>query len=181
MSIILEALRKSERERRLGQIPTLDSGTPVSGSRRGFLLHVGVPTLLAVLLAGGAYRWLSDRPAAIVAVPPSASVSPEPVVVKAQPWSEPGRPAAPPAPVPERERTQEASAGQELPAALRATLPALTLNALSWAEDARRRFVMINQAIAREGQSLPGGITLREITREGAVLEYQGRRFVLRP
>jgi general secretion pathway protein B len=177
VSIILDALRKSERERRLGQIPTLESGTspPVSGGRLAARAAVAILTLV---LLGGAYWWTRQEPDARPAAAPTASpVAPEP------PSALPRRPveSSPTIAATQSGAANPGSGTVELPAAARAQLPPLVLNALSWSEDPKRRFVMINQGIAREGQSLAGGILLREITREGAVLEIQGQRFTLRP
>lgn len=69
MSLILEALKKSEQQRRIGQVPNL--GTPVIGTRRrrGRLLPVLV-SLIVVALAIGA--WLRFGPATDVPAAPAA-------------------------------------------------------------------------------------------------------------
>lgn len=172
MSIILDALRKSERERRLGQIPTLDSAAAPPAAPRRVATAVFVVTMVA-LLAGGTYWWTQHRPMTAIATAPTA-----PGISRESPVPTPETPAGIGAP--ERGAAGPLAVG-EPPAAQRAARPPLTLNALSWAENGTRRFAMINQTIVREGQSLPGGIVLREVTREAAILEHQGQRFELRP
>jgi general secretion pathway protein B len=68
MSLILEALKKSEQQRRLGEAPTL--GSPVVATRR----RRSVLPVLAVLIviAAGAGWWLTRKPAA----PPATSAPP---------------------------------------------------------------------------------------------------------
>jgi general secretion pathway protein B len=41
------------------------------------------------------------------------------------------------------------------------------------------RFVMINMKKLREGDALPEGVRVESITPEGAVLSYNGSRFLL--
>lgn len=179
MSIILEALRKSERERRLGQIPTLESGNPAPMPLRGLATRLAAFALL-VLLAGGAYWWwVHPRPETGRSAESAATVP----AGKTQPAIAPPRAAekAPPIPAEPHGENRLSPVAGEPPASVPPRTPPLVLNALSWSEDPKRRFVMINQAIVREGQLLPGGATLHEITREGAVLEFQGQRFTLRP
>jgi len=69
MSLILEALKKSEQQRRLGEAPTL--GSPVVSTRR----RRSVLPVLAVLIviAAGAGWWLTRKPAE---PPPAAPVAP---------------------------------------------------------------------------------------------------------
>ncbi|MBB5014645.1 general secretion pathway protein GspB [Rehaibacterium terrae] len=96
MSLILEALRKSEAERRLGQVPDLLAPLPAQAvpprrrARRG-LLFAGA--LIAV--AAGAW-WLGQRQATLpgAAYPPVASPDTPPVVA---PTASPTPAAAPPA------------------------------------------------------------------------------------
>ncbi|HEX5125044.1 MAG TPA: general secretion pathway protein GspB [Rhodanobacteraceae bacterium] len=68
MSLILEALKKSEQQRRLGEAPTL--GSPVVSTRRR---RSALPVILVlIVVAAGAGWWLTRKPAE----PPAASAQP---------------------------------------------------------------------------------------------------------
>jgi general secretion pathway protein B len=58
--------------------------------------------------------------------------------------------------------------------------PRLKLEVLVYAETPGDRFVFINGRKYQEGQSLEEGVTLEQITQEGAVLSWAGQRFTLR-
>jgi general secretion pathway protein B len=45
--------------------------------------------------------------------------------------------------------------------------------------DPAKRFVFINMRKLREGESLPEGVRVEEITQSGATLSYQGNQFAL--
>ncbi|HVF34535.1 MAG TPA: general secretion pathway protein GspB [Candidatus Saccharimonadia bacterium] len=106
MSLIYEALRKSEQQRRLGETPTLT--TPPSWTpRRRRPYRAAVFAAIVVALAGGAW-WLGraslrdgadGRQAAVAPVPvsrvPTATAPPEPVSVPQPPASASAAPAAP--------------------------------------------------------------------------------------
>ena len=84
MSLILEALKKSEQQRRLGEAPTL--GSPVVSTRRR---RSALPVLAAlIVIAAGAGWWLTRKPAE----PPAAA--PPPITADK---SESGKPSSAPA------------------------------------------------------------------------------------
>ena len=58
-------------------------------------------------------------------------------------------------------------------------LPQLRLDLHVFAARPQDRFVMINMHKLREGDTLPEGVRLDSITPEGAVLSYNGSRFLL--
>jgi len=65
MSLILEALKKSEQQRRLGEAPTL--GSPVVSTRRR---RSALPVLAVLIVIGvAAGWWLSRQPAQPPATP----------------------------------------------------------------------------------------------------------------
>ena len=68
---------------------------------------------------------------------------------------------------------------QEAAATPGTTLPQLRLDLHAYAEQPRARFVMINMQKLHEGDVLPDGVHVDEITPEGAVLSYKGARFLL--
>lgn len=94
MSLILEALKKSERQRRLGEMPNL--GTPVLASRRRRSLLPWLAGAIVVALAAGA--WLRFAPPAeTVALAPADTTT---VALPAAPAPTPATkvPPAPPTP-----------------------------------------------------------------------------------
>jgi len=68
---------------------------------------------------------------------------------------------------------------QEAASAPGAQLPQLRLDLHVFAARAQDRFVMINMRKLREGEALPEGVRVESITPEGAVLSYNGSRFLL--
>lgn len=109
MSLILEALKKSEQQRRLGEVPTL--GTPVMATRQRRSL---LPALSVLIVLGLAVAWWLHRPQTsaptAVAARDAAAVAPStptatPVTAAPAPVAAP--PAAP------RERPEAASNARE--------------------------------------------------------------------
>jgi general secretion pathway protein B len=94
MSLILEALKKSEQQRRIGQVPNL--GTPVIGTRRRRSLLPFFALLIAVAIAAAAWLRFGPAPAGPGAPTPAEhgapGTSPGPDIARTQP--EP--PKAPP-------------------------------------------------------------------------------------
>jgi len=98
---------------------------------------------------------------------------------------------APPAPraaptVADRAQPAAANAGEGnvprldmLPAEATAGLPALNLDLHIYASSPAQRAVFINGRRYREGESLPEGVEVLEITPDGAVLGHRGQRFLL--
>ncbi len=68
---------------------------------------------------------------------------------------------------------------QDAAAASGTQLPNLRLDLHVYAERPQDRFVMINMHKLHEGESLPEGVHVDSITPEGAVLSYNGSRFLL--
>jgi hypothetical protein len=106
--------------------------------------------------------------------------------------TEPERPPARPAPEPfAAERAAAAAefrrgvtvAGvpsiHELAPQATAGLPALNIDLHVYAADPAQRFVIINGQRVREGGALKEGPAVERITEDGAVLNYQGTRFLL--
>ena len=68
---------------------------------------------------------------------------------------------------------------QDVNATLGARVPQLRLDLHVFAARAQDRFVMINMHKLREGDTLPEGVHVDSITPEGAVLSYNGSKFLL--
>lgn len=58
-------------------------------------------------------------------------------------------------------------------------LPELHIDIHVWSDNVSERFVFINMDKYRERDTLAAGPVVREITRDGVVLDYRGRRFML--
>lgn len=102
----------------------------------------------------------------------------------------PGDPVNPPsAPTPPAVAVSSPAAAAEsapsapwvwsLPLAVRQTLPKLALSMHFYSNDPSLRFVIVNDARYGEGGEIAGGVRVRSIERDGAVLEYQGNVFLL--
>lgn len=99
MSYILDALRKSDQQRRLGAVPTL-AGAPLAAMapQRPALLSLGLSALVLLMAVATAIAWLRPSPAAPAAI---AAVEMKPPAVLPRPVLPVLVPAAPAvAPVP---------------------------------------------------------------------------------
>jgi len=125
---------------------------------------------------------LSDVAAPTAAPPPQYEppAAPDPSLLPAPP-----APLASPT-VADRGQAAAASPGEgnvprldTLPAQATAGMPALNLDLHIYASSPAQRAVFINGRRYREGESLPEGVEILEITPEGAVLSHRGQRFLL--
>jgi len=94
------------------------------------------------------------------------------------------RPIAPPAVAPLDSQSATAAAQEQLPTANAiiangTQLPDMRLDIHVYSNTPADRFVFINMRKYTEGQVTAEGATLERVTPEGAVLNYQGTRFVL--
>jgi general secretion pathway protein B len=113
MSLILEALKKSEAKRRLGEAPDLATPFAATAPRRGLLPFI----LIAIVAAAGAGWWLLDKPSAsdkpaATSTPqakPTLTTNPPPTRTVA---AESPRPPAPSAPAPNAQIAAEHAASR---------------------------------------------------------------------
>lgn len=202
MSLILDALRKSDRQRSRNAAERLRDGPGPAHAHYlpAGLLLVAILLAIVVVLAG----WLAlDRlpdSRAPETGQAAGAVDNDPAVVTDRAeiralsaelaWTPPvtadrtpTQGAAPAAGMPVvPEATAEllnAPPLAELPAALRSELPELHVDVHAWAEDPQARFVLINLRRYQEGERLDEGPVLRGILRHGVVLEYRGQLFSL--
>lgn len=187
MSLILDALRKSERSRQQslsGQVGTVDT-PPVR-------THIPVPwsTLIGLLLAINvlALAVLYWRGAAPREVAPPAPAPYHPQVRPLSdevPAAEPAQAAtihtaaAAPVSVPPPAAADAVTSLEDLPAAVRGSLPSLHLDVHGYANNPAERFVVINLHRYQVGDTLAEGPRVVDIVPQGVVLEYQGSRFLL--
>lgn len=92
--------------------------------------------------------------------------------------SQPAEPQAEPSPQP-NEPAENFIRPWELPQALRAEFPDLSLTVHFYAERAAERFVLINGDRYREGQRVGSGTRLVEIRKRGAVVEFGSYRVLI--
>jgi general secretion pathway protein B len=121
----------------------------------------------------------NQRP--IQQIPPKKSVT----VKKAPPTNNPTIPALraeppetvvleKPAILPPKKGTPDLN---ELPYDVRNSLPNLTINVFSYAQQPEDRFVIINMTKYKTGQLIKGSVALKEIRPDGIVLQYGGTTF----
>ena len=188
MSLILDALRKSERSRRQSLGGQIGAGDPPSGRAR---LPVPWVTLLGVLLlvnalALGVFYWRSPQTSAGMAgqdqaYRPSVRSLADEAAAPAPPSTPaltPAQPAAPPPPVVPA-AAPAAPSPSELPTGTPAGLPPLHLDVHAYAAKPAERFVTINLVQYHIGDTLKEGPQVVDITPQGVILEYQGSRFLL--
>ncbi len=188
MSLILEALKKAERQHKLGEVPSLGaqpSDPPPPGMRgMGWLLLV----LFACLMLGlglylGGFRLAPPaEQGPIVSTPPA---TPPPVI--SEPTPQPLAPAplaevVPEAPIeniPPPAPPKPARPLSEMPSGFVANLPSLNIDIHSYDKQPSKRYVLINMERYHEGDYLAEGPQLIEILTDGVVLEHLGERFIL--
>lgn len=207
MSYILDALRKSERARRLGRAPVYRDGSQPAQTRllRWLSLAAGVVLLATLALS----VWLLNRPEAPAAhnlttsdpaaapsapqnsAPESATRSSGPTTVHTAPLAalpvptETGKPRSEPAATraakptsPPPDSSGPAPWLSSLPDDFRAALPALMVNIHVYAPDERQRILYINNRPLKRGEEIEG-VVVEEIVPEGVVLRARGQRFKL--
>ena len=172
----------------------------------GLLLAVNVGVLLFFLLRDttGAIPTIgaSSTAAPVVAAPVATAPMPLPVNVSpaadlpdfdaqvseadALPEASSPPPAPDPTLLPDASVTYSAGSVEELPPSIddlpaqtTAGLPELSVDLHIYADDPAKRVVFINGRRYQRGGVLVEGPTVEEINREGAVLSYRGRRFLL--
>ena len=178
MSYILDALKKSERDRARGAIPSLT--TPPQGriDRVSLWMGVGIAAGVLICLAAAAWfvsaQWL--RPAPGPAPGPAVQTAPSGKAVEQADTA--------PAPAPEQQSaaaSADASRTAGTPEAKAAArMEGLSLDAISYSEVPGRSFVMLNQRIVRESQTVVDGVVVKQIFPRKVVLSVDDREVVLR-
>lgn len=203
MSFILDALKKSEAERKRQDAPGIAS-IPESRQRQGAakwiwiiggLLLVNLAVLVGLMLRpddAPPVTSAAARPEATSEKPPPETFSEivreakrnAPEVVQVTGSGEP--PQAGEAPQSRAAAAEPApSAAEVLPTfnELRADgilqLPDLHLDIHVYSGQAADRFVFVNMSKYKEGSTLSEGPVVREIAPDGVILDYRGRRFLL--
>ena len=202
MSLILDALRKSEAERRRGQSPDLFAPSAAAPLREAGRPRTWPLLLLGAMLLGSAWLiWDSGEDARSARERGPAAQDPATSgTVLEDPEADAGAPAptraapavtatspAPTAPSIQQPPPQAAlppPAEEALPpvaaldAATRASLPALKLSMHVYADEPARRFAIVDGQRVGEGALLGSG-RVAQIRRDGVVIEVNGRRVLL--
>lgn len=204
MSFILDALKKSETERQ-EQGSAEFSSVPISSGNRSparwlwllaALLAVNFAVLIGILLKPDAAS--KPQPVASTDLVPATEATTSPFedrvasAIKDRPAATPpARQAsneetavASAAPPPQRvaqpvDRSSPVATIDELRLDGSLQLPELHLDIHVYSDDPAERFVFINMDKHREDSRIDAGAVVREITPDGVILEYQGRRFLL--
>jgi len=183
MSYILDALNKAEQSRQQQQTPTsqtintqTNATEQPSHNRTTWRFSFG-------LLAAALLLWLlmpeqpdtqltsaaTQAPNVLPTTQPEAkSVAPAPV----EPIVEVEQSIAPP--ISEMTNLPTLS---ELPSEVLASLPAINISAHTYADDAAKRMVIINDKVMHEMRHVSAALLLREITPTGVILAYNGIAF----
>jgi len=192
MSYILDALKKSDQQRKRGAIPPLQTAqvTVAAPQRNMFAPYV----LLAVVLLGAGVMvgwlrpWQPEQPpaqsASIVAevpIPVTQQAAPLPAPTENISKTEVASAAAPtqkksPA-VNVAAQEQQAIPFDELPLQIQQEIPAMKVQLHSYTKTPGERLVSINDIRLREGASLMSGLRLEQITPDGMIFSYKGYRF----
>jgi general secretion pathway protein B len=200
VSLILDALKKSERERQRDKAPGLQSihlplpPREVRSRKRWWLLAIALVAINGGLLgywrlqqpvsAGAASAAVANAPtksAAVVAnsqVPQVASTSTNTSAAANSVADEytnitPGQLGATESQAENNVRIEEVS---ELPDEVRNNLPAMTFSFHVYSSNAQQRTIIINNHRVREGDEVSSGITLQAITEDGVILLSAGHR-----
>ena len=123
-------------------------------------------------------------PTAVPAPPPPTEAAPAPIL---QPAPAPA-PAPAPVPVPEAARPAQPSTTArptsaavpryaDLPESVRSTLPAISVQGVTWSENPALRHLIVNGRVLQEGQSIGPEHVLEQIGRDGSVLNHRGQRY----
>ncbi len=208
MSYILDALKKSDRERQRGKVPSLNSihdpslATPLnrSSGKRTKSVFMAAGLILLVCISAITWYWsknsrntdlqILQEETRITITEPELN---RPSVSKTEPLKE-NNISPPPSPViTARSKkltvlTDKANPSEEkgdipgledLSGSTRAAIPDLHLAGHTYSENPTKRMIIINDTILREGDRLDETIKLVEITWTGVILDYNGEQFTV--
>jgi len=156
MSTILEALKKSEQERRLNNIPTLsDMPTPQEPSRWPIiLLSLGLILLLILMALVVNKVWFDS------------SVQPKPKEKQSSI---------------ETSQVEIINTPDAQEISISPSKSALTVNVVSYSENPEKRFIMIGGDLFREGEFVKAGVIVEEIRQNEVVFNSRGEQIIRRP
>ena len=197
MSFILDAIKKSEAERKQSRQARLHSLQDQLQSRREdgrrnnrFLLLLSL--LLFLALSHTWWRadtswapWLGERLSRVVeALDSTDEVPPQPgeallpslqsIAADARPIRQGVESSEGEQELPPRNEIKEL---WQLPADFQSTVPALEFSFHVYSREPLKRTIIINGRRVREGQWVSSGLALKAITENGVIMQYRGRVF----
>ena len=194
MSYILEALKKSDSERKQqSQSLPLQDLAPLASRKRTTSFSLLIPvTLLALLVGIGATTWYQNYRQTVQEDPPvinstltDPTLSPAPEITEEIVLDvfEPAPILHLPAVNTKRIYASKKNVRthnntdiprlKELPATIQAQIPPLKFAGHAYAQDPARRMIIINNKILKEGDTVDKGLLLKEITANGVILSYK--------
>lgn len=119
----------------------------------------------------------AQAPARVSPPPPLADPAPAPIL---QPAPEPSpaaaRPTATATPAP-KPAADAVPRYADLPESVRAALPAISVQGVTWSENPAWRHLIVNGRVLQESQSIGPDHVLEQIGRDGSVLNHRGQRY----
>lgn len=187
MSFILDALRKSESERRREATPGLAHIPPAAPRSHAPPWVWVVMGVLALGVLGVTVAWWQSTrtaPGADLKAAPAVAAESHPAASLGTTGSESRAPVATSAPTSASEPSRSTDT-TSLPSAAEArasglALPELNLQLISYSEDENERFVFINGFRYAQGQRVQNGPLVVSISPDSVVLRQQGQDFRLR-
>jgi len=206
MSYILDALRKSETERSLGDYaPAKDPAFDITDRAPSRLRGAAIVAVIGAT-AGLTLFWLFQGPAGTIAtpttaVPPSGSVKSSAVAANSTlPPGQAGQLSRETA-VPSTSTRKQSSSStarvappansaaaangdsvkflRAMPSSFRSRLPKLEINIHVYSPDLTQQILYVNNHEVKPGQRVDGGAILESITPDGAILRLDDTRFKL--
>ena len=203
MSYILDALKKAQAERQLGNAPTIHAPPPVyaaqptAGGRAP--LYVGVGLAMLGLAAAGVFLLRQPAPVVQVAAAPPpvpapvpVAPAPAPVVVTPDPVKVREVPVKPkPAPAPRRAAPVVAEVPPPappvvddnvgplaaLPEAVQRDIPKVSFGGYIYSPNPAERLLLVDKMLRREGEEVAPGLVLERLLPKAAIMNYRGYRY----
>lgn len=177
MSYILDALRKSERERNAG-VERAAASSPTSAAQAAISPWVWLTTGMATtILAAGAFWLWWPAPPAVTTVPSSTTVTVRDLAEQTQVPAPHVASAVPAAPV-SAPVAADVPFLRSLPDELRRSLPVMTVNIHVYTPEESRRLLYINNREYHKGDYL-SGVLIEDVLPDGVLVNYHGVRFKL--
>ena len=197
MSYILDALRKSEEKRtKSGAQPARPGFTfvkdsqPTKKNKFAFGLILTSFMLVSAVILGAGWWWSqkeqtvsevnSTTAPPVKAVVETATETPGPLPAASPPEPSPtasGSKSPPQLLVPSVQPTDEIPYLEDMSTEFQQKIPTLSFSGHVYSDEPGLRMIMINDAVAREGDPVGTELTLHEITADGVVMRFQETRF----